>query len=1387
MENIRNYLRAILGRVLISFLFLPLASISKAQGVIELSINGEPLVEKKVIDYIDNNRKYTTDSMGRLQTEGSCPAIQYTNNSGIEFRMLQFCGVSTEVPIYKFELTEVVTLSGRIETDQLCLCVTSFVNLETGLSYSTGNGLFVNKFHNFSEKLPSGPYRIVVESNTWPTPSEDDYVIASIGVDAREGSVENIKLEISETVSNRFGSVPPRGDLIIVEHKEGEQFSTVQGGPGTASPLVRVSLLNIQTGQATTSMSEQDGSFSIEFFSPPGSYLQVTQDIHAVAYNGFTSSSPGTVIFVPFESQAKNISTAQRLNGSSKTPLAKDLAVKGGYDPGIAWIYGEMDSSNWEAGDAGVITGKIEIFSRNLNENSAIELKNGDAYLELIFSADGEQTAAAPENSSSDMTVTGLPIDRSEPIWAEGMAIGSIALSNYRFIEDGKGVADWELSYSVPNLAPDGVYQLILSGQGWSMNPIIAGLDSENLYYENVFGEPSFHLSTIHGAARITIGEVERPRLYSALLMNSFSNGSRGVVAAEDKEKFGISGRLVTNADSLIISPSGISDTNAITYNIEPFIPLTAYSNKEWISNPKVPFEFSSGSLKATLKSPDGSSLEIGPYPILGSYLQKAASAVGEDLHRNSNAPDLHYGLTTYRDEFNVALNQYGDYEIVLDGEIEDIYGLRLDINGTYSISVAETLDFETGVFPGTPFEVGNQFSSSIVVQPGVPADVSIEITHYPYSAKSNVVTSKYEGSANRYGYYASTEPPFQFDSPGEYKVSYELSYLDSTGKLWRGSRQWGSVVETLDSQISAKGARGSESGNEKKQWYLLNDTQTERNAHFFSPYQTGDVIWTMNETSWNAAMQNITSIEDAGTSLASLVSNRTISNRNINGSLALVSSIKNNYLQEVPPYVDPNQEDIHWGYYYSANGRPGVGVREFVGTAQSSNGYWRFNTPYGYQLGNGFEGDQPNDFKFLFGGAVYRAPASDFSFYGAYGSLWVMLADNDVVGGRVMPPFQGAAGGPSGGPLMTLKGEEIDIFAHPMGVRPGSILEVGDTVSFSAQIAPTLPSELVVVITSPTGKTHLIEGIANKVGYFYDPLLDFTATEAGIYTASVTVTHNGQTSAGKVEAPYPTGSILGADNSEFDFYVVSNHAKPAKFSSQIPAKLPSSASLSLDLESSEGHEITKIYSSAVMPGFMLFQGQSDTPFYNYDAYELNKDFPNLDLPGGQLTQKNGADTITLSFLLETVTNSGEILFEGRTATIQGDALQFLDHNQKPDGNFEVVIKDSELVAGSILDANLNFDASGDGDIYVALIMPDGNFLTLKKGMAISEVNQIIPFELNIHLELSKSINIAEVSLPSSIAEGSYKFLTIVTRAGAELMDETQWLGWSEASFTFTK
>ena len=147
--------------------------------------------------------------------------------------------------------------------------------------------------------------------------------------------------------------------------------------------------------------------------------------------------------------------------------------------------------------------------------------------LELLINANGEQKAAQPQYSASDVTVTGLPIERASSQEAEAIIIGQFSLSNYQTIGTGHGQAEWILDYTVPDEAPNGIYQLILTGQGWSMNPWVSGLTSERLFYEDVYGEPSFHLTETHGAARITIGEVQTPRLYSAILLNEVSNGSR--------------------------------------------------------------------------------------------------------------------------------------------------------------------------------------------------------------------------------------------------------------------------------------------------------------------------------------------------------------------------------------------------------------------------------------------------------------------------------------------------------------------------------------------------------------------------------------------------------------------------------------------------------------------------------------------------------------------------------------------------------------------------------------------------------------------------------------------------------------------------------------------
>jgi len=62
MQNIRPERRIKFSGILFSLLSLLVASNSNAQGIIELSIKGAPLAEKTVIDYIDNNREYSTDS-----------------------------------------------------------------------------------------------------------------------------------------------------------------------------------------------------------------------------------------------------------------------------------------------------------------------------------------------------------------------------------------------------------------------------------------------------------------------------------------------------------------------------------------------------------------------------------------------------------------------------------------------------------------------------------------------------------------------------------------------------------------------------------------------------------------------------------------------------------------------------------------------------------------------------------------------------------------------------------------------------------------------------------------------------------------------------------------------------------------------------------------------------------------------------------------------------------------------------------------------------------------------------------------------------------------------------------------------------------------------------
>ena len=204
--------------------------------------------------------------------------------------------------------------------------------------------------------------------------------------------------------------------------------------------------------------------------------------------------------------------------------------------------------------------------------------------------------------------------------------------------------------------------------------------------------------------------------------------------------------------------------------------------------------------------------------------------------------------------------------------------------------------------------------------------------------------------------------------------------------------------------------------------------------------------------------------------------------------------------------------------------------------------------------------------------------------------------------------------------------------------MRPGTILETGDTFSFAAQLAPTLPAAMSVVVTGPGG-SHTITGRANAIGYFYDPAQDFAVDTPGIYHVAVTATFDAPTSAGPMSAPYPTGTILGAVDAGFDVYVVASDTP------SLPPGLPpwsvvgGTGPVNLTVDAPFGTETGTVHYTIAMPGYLLASGTTALDHGSatvvYDPIALSQTFPNIDV-GGRLTDAPGlADTVWASVALE--------------------------------------------------------------------------------------------------------------------------------------------------------
>ncbi len=1131
----------------------------------------------------------------------------------------------------------------------------------------------------FAVVVPLGIYRVFSDP---PAGLFRRYV----PIDASAGDVAGVEIGYADELVPPFPDEPPDPARITIGPPDDLGEASITGAAGAVEGLAHVLLVNLDGLQQAHAVSAADGSFTARLFAPAGSSILVKHGSeplthwHSVGTGVSMDLSwfPGTILRVPFDATPAGDRIPFAVIGPSDYEIDFEPLTENRV--GAAWI-GEGTigpSRTFRPGDLFDLAGTVTIVAPGIDpttDPSGITF-SADLLLYLVFDADGRPVGPS-KFMSTRLTPTGFPIMGSTP----PMTPAGIVVAAGAFASAGPSsvVAPLTGSGFLPPDLPAGTYRPVLV-------PRIEGVPtSADWTAAEVFGayfDANFvPLPPVVVEASDTVAT---PRLVWRLLQENPVLGTRGVGALEDRGAFELSQMITSQGAPLIVPPTDPRSGTPVRYRLEPYLPRISFADRRIPSRPLIPFELPGGSLHVVVEAPDGGVREIGPAPFLRSLSQSRTSHGGAELNAGTTQLTDVYSLTTGDDRFTVGFGEFGRHFVIMEGWLEDLWGNVYTGGGTYELWIAHPLDIDPGALPGTPFEVGDTFNPAVRLHPRVPAEIEITVTHYPDSDPDAAVVYSLHDRANRFGHLASGAAGVTFDAPGEYRVDLVARYWSDDGELWMGAATWGGVVMTPEPEagLIARGRRGVDTLAEiPASWFVAGrdlDVPADQVSHVLNPYYEGDLLWSrMSDGPLGGDSLIIAaSVFDAVGDLAPVIRARadrmhlepalpgTLAERFDVGEIPLFSSTTSG----APVLLAPGDVD-QVAYSYRSSQRPGVRVREVVAEDPETGGYWRLDTLYDDQPGVGVLGDQPNDVKFQYVGTVFHDLVSGRTEYGGQGTGWVFIPDDDVLGTRVMPPFAGPGNGgwtTEGGPILTVLGEDIHLLVHPTGTQPGAVLEVGDTLRFAGHLMPTLPSTVSVAVTSPSGATTTVELQGNRVGYVYDPTVGLVVDEPGVWTVGVDAWHDGLCSGGRTIAPFPHGSLLGADDGRFRVYAVAPGSPRLEVSQPRPGVLPSGAfggvvdpivvagPVPADLR-----QVTVEY-TLTMAGWILEHGSASVDRGRYtvviDPVQLHASFPNLDLQGRDEARPGLADTLSLALLLRGE-SAGTVEYRANTVTLQGQQV----------------------------------------------------------------------------------------------------------------------------------
>jgi hypothetical protein len=314
----------------------------------------------------------------------------------------------------------------------------------------------------------------------------------------------------------------------------------------------------------------------------------------------------------------------------------------------------------------------------------------------------------------------------------------------------------------------------------------------------------------------------------------------------------------------------------------------------------------------------------------------------------------------------------------------------------------------------------------------------------------------------------------------------------------------------------------------------------------------------------------------------------------------------------------------VNSAYGYISAVRPDVAVRQFVqGSADEIlEVAWDNDDPLNQQMGAGAQGNRPGDYTFLFGGAVIRNPEAGVATTIAYAALAIVEEEDDPFGPRVYPPYRGAAGGPDGGPLLSIRGNDTSLFFHPTGARPGQVYEAGDVLTIAGQVGPTLASPVTITVTAPDGDVFETSGVASPIGYFYDPDFDLILDQIGVWTVDISVRPAGDTSAGTPQLPLPVGGVPGLNSGQFNVFVVDADSVGLDWTrgTDIDIEVAAGVPFNFNFTVPQGWTNVMAYRTSATAAYLLEGGTltvtGGTVSYQYGPASLNANFPSLEFDG---------------------------------------------------------------------------------------------------------------------------------------------------------------------------